>query len=113
MESRKELEATPACVLSSVHVDPLPLEGLEVHLGEGGPLPHGGPLQGTSWIPPVARCLCPARSPGGVGVRVGGLQWDLGALPKNDPHPNSRSWAAAPWPQKRPKETCLDMCSVY
>lgn len=105
----------PACVLSSVHVDTLPLEDLEVPLGEGGPLPHGGPLQGASWIPLAAWCLCLVCSPGGDrGEEAGGmLGWDLGTLPKNDPHPNSPSWAAAPWPQKRPKETCLDMCRVY
>lgn len=48
-----------------------------------------------------------------TALPCGGLGWDLGVLPKNDPHPNSPSWAAAPWPRKHPEETCPDMCGVY
>lgn len=81
---------------------------------KGVPFPMGvaseecpGPRLSCS-VPGLSTLPCPAGcSPVGV------VGWDLGALPKNAPHPNSPSWAAAPWPRKCPEETCLDMCRVY
>lgn len=96
----------PACDLALVCGGPSTARGWKSIQVKGVPFFMGVPLQGVPQSP-LAACIQPNVLP------CRGLEWDLGALPKTDPHPSSLSWAAAPWPRKHPEEMCLDMCRVY